>query len=180
MNINPTALLYSKLNINFFFFHRQRGLAALLNSAYIHNTNYHSIGIHFRSVCGNAACTISSLELRQSISLVYDTMADENQDWSLRKLFGMGVQGVCPLATISNIYVDISGNKSINTYQLAPTPSAKIVSLRGGQKDEFAVYDVREQTKKGIFNIAAIHSKPRTSYINYPSILSANRYIIGM
>jgi phosphatidylinositol glycan class T len=52
----------------------QKGLATLLNSAYIHNTNYHSIGIHFRSVCRNTKCTKLSLELRQTVSLVYDTV----------------------------------------------------------------------------------------------------------
>ncbi|KAK0176504.1 hypothetical protein PV328_000635 [Microctonus aethiopoides] len=156
-----------------------KGLATLLNSAYIHNTNYHSIGIHFRSICGNAACTKSSLELRQSISLVYDNMLDDNQNWSLRKLFGMGLQEACPLATMSNIYIDISGNNSINSYQLTPQPSKKVISLRGGQRNEFAVYDSREHTKKGILNIAANVMKPWNNFINYPSILSANRYIIG-
>lgn len=157
----------------------QKGLATLLNSAYIHNTNYHSIGIHFRTVCRNPSCTLSSLELRQTISLVYDAMADENQDWSLRKLFGMGLQGVCPLATLSNIYIDTGTNQTVHTYQLSPPPTATILSLRGGQQDKIAVYDNRVHTSKGIFNIAAVHKKLRTNFINYPSILSANRYIIG-
>lgn len=51
----------------------------LLNSAPIHNTNYHSVGIHFRSICRNAVCTRISLELQQTVSLIYDTMADTNQ-----------------------------------------------------------------------------------------------------
>ncbi|CAD6230492.1 GSCOCG00006784001-RA-CDS [Cotesia congregata] len=157
----------------------KKGLATLLNSAYIHNTNYHSIGIHFRTVCRNPSCTLSSLELRQTISLVYDAMADENQDWSLRKLFGMGLQGVCPLATLSNIYIDTGTNQTVHTYQLSPPPTATILSLRGGQQDKIAVYDNRVHTSKGIFNIAAVHKKLRTNFINYPSILSANRYIIG-
>ncbi|XP_011301935.1 GPI transamidase component PIG-T [Fopius arisanus] len=157
----------------------KKGLATLLNSAYIHNTNYHSIGIHFRSVCANAGCTLSSLELRQSISLVYDTMIEGNQDWSLRKLFGMGLMGVCPLATLSNIYVDTSTNNSIHTYRLTPNPSATILSLRGGQKAEVAVYDNRAFTSRGAFNVAAVHSKQRTGGVEFPSILSANRYIVA-
>ncbi|XP_063988657.1 GPI transamidase component PIG-T [Diachasmimorpha longicaudata] len=156
----------------------KRGLATLLNSAYIHNTNYHSVGIHFRTVCGNPACTVSSLELRQSVSLIYDTMAEGNQDWSLRKLFGMGLMGVCPLATLSNIYVDTSTNNSIHTYRLTPAPTTKIVSLRGGQRTEIATYDNRAFSTRGVFNIAAVHSKPRTGSVDFPSILSANRYII--
>lgn len=54
-------------------------MATLLNSAYIHNTNYHSIGIHFRIICSNMICTKTSLELRQSVSLIYDTMTDASQ-----------------------------------------------------------------------------------------------------
>lgn len=92
----------------------------------------------------------------------------------------MGLKGACPLATLSNIYVDITGNNSNHIYELMPPPSAKVVSLRGGQQNEIAVYDIRAHSSKGIFNIAAAHSAPKTNVINYPSILYANRYIIGM
>ncbi|KAL0127943.1 hypothetical protein PUN28_003301 [Cardiocondyla obscurior] len=158
----------------------KRGLATLLNSAHIHNTNYHSIGIHFRSICRNAACTKTSLELQQTVSLIYDTMTDMNQDWSIRKFFGMGLKGACPLATLSNIYVDISSNKTNQIYELTPLPSEKVLSLRGGQQNEIAIYDIRSHSSKGIFNIAAVHSAPKSNVISYPSILYANRYIIGM
>ncbi|XP_025991634.1 GPI transamidase component PIG-T [Solenopsis invicta] len=157
----------------------KRGLATLLNSAHIHNTNYHSIGIHFRSICRDITCTRTSLELRQTVSLIYDTMADANQDWSIRKFFGMGVKGACPLATLSNIYVDISGNNTNHIYELTPPPSAKVASLRGGQQNEIAIYDIRAHSSRGIFNIAAVHSAPKSNVIYYSSILYANRYIIG-
>lgn len=101
------------------------------------------------------------------------------QDWSIRKFFGMGLKGACPLATLSNIYVDISGNNTNHIYELTPPPSAKIISLRGGQQSEIAVYDIRAHSGKGMFSIAAVHNTPKTNAINYPSILFANRYIIG-
>ncbi|XP_066599675.1 GPI transamidase component PIG-T [Prorops nasuta] len=157
----------------------KKGLTTLLNSAHIHDTNYHSIGIHFRSKCFNAACTKVSLELRQTVSLIYDIMVDVNQDWSILKFFGMGMKGACPLATLSNIYVDISSNNSVHAYDLIPLPNVTITSLRGGQQNQIAVYDVRSYSNKGIFNIGIVHGKQRTSTINYPSILSANRYLIG-
>lgn len=91
----------------------------------------------------------------------------------------MGLKGACPLATLSNIYVDISNNNTNHMYELTPSPSAKILSLRGGQQNEIAVYDIRAHSSKGMFNVAAVHSTPRTNAINYPSILFANRYIIG-
>lgn len=91
----------------------------------------------------------------------------------------MGLKSACPLATLSNIYVDISNNDTNHAYELTPTPSAKIVSLRGGQRNEIAVYDIRAHSSKGIFNIAAVHGTSKSTALNYPSILYANRYIIG-
>lgn len=91
----------------------------------------------------------------------------------------MGLQGSCPLATMSNIYVDTSSNGTVHTYRLTPKPSAMITSLRGGQKNLIAVYDIREHVKQGMLNVATVHNPTKTSAINYPSILSANRYIIG-
>ncbi|XP_076236660.1 phosphatidylinositol glycan anchor biosynthesis class T [Calliopsis andreniformis] len=156
----------------------KKGLATLLNSAYIHNTNYHSIGVHFRVICSNVACTQTSLELRQTVSLVYDTMTDK-QGWSIRKFFGMGIKGTCPLATLSNVYLDISNNNTNQIYELIPAPSAKIVSIRGGQQNKIAVYDIRSHSTKGMFNIGVTYKTGQKASLNYPSILFANRYIIG-
>ncbi|KAF7386469.1 hypothetical protein HZH68_013601 [Vespula germanica] len=156
----------------------KKGLATLLNSAYIHNTNYHSLGIHFRSICGNIACTDTFLELQQTVSLIYDNVVD-TQDWSIRKFFGMGIKGSCPLTTISNIYVDISSNKTHHVYKIIPTPTVKLNSLRGGQQNNIAIYDIKSHSIEGMFNIAVKHSTTKTAVVNYPSILHANRYIIG-
>ncbi|KAL2711512.1 GPI transamidase component PIG-T [Vespula squamosa] len=156
----------------------KKGLATLLNSAYIHNTNYHSLGIHFRSICGNIACTDTFLELQQTVSLIYDNVID-TQDWSIRKFFGMGIKGSCPLTTISNIYVDISSNKTHHVYEIIPTPTVKLKSLRGGQQNNIAIYDIKSHSTEGMFNIAVKHSTTKTAVVNYPSILHANRYIIG-
>ncbi|XP_033221022.1 GPI transamidase component PIG-T [Belonocnema kinseyi] len=157
----------------------KKGLATLLNSAYIHNTNYHSIGIHFRSVCRNSECTKTSLELRQTVSLVYDSLAEDSQDWSIRKLFGTALRDACPLATISNIYVDITTNKTIHTYKLTPEPNAKVSSLRGGQKNMIGVYDIKSYTSKGIFNVASYYNSPNFDTKGFVPILLASRYIIG-
>lgn len=91
----------------------------------------------------------------------------------------MGLQDACPLATLSNVYVDVSSNNTNYVYELMPPPSARIISLRGGQQNEIAVYDIRTHSSRGIFNIAAMYSMPANTNINYPSILYANRYIIG-
>lgn len=92
----------------------------------------------------------------------------------------MGIRGACPLATLSNIYIDISSNNTNQNYELVPSPSVKIVSLRGGQLNEIAVYDIRSHSSKGIFNIQVLYNTTHTAGLNYPSILYANRYIIGL
>ncbi|XP_014211904.1 GPI transamidase component PIG-T [Copidosoma floridanum] len=157
----------------------RKGLATLLNSAFIHNTNYHSIGIHFRSVCRNPECTYLSMELKQTVSLVYDTVEYPQENWSTRKLFGIGLRGACPLATLSNIYVDISSNGSARHFELSPPPNMTTVSLRGGQEDKYAIYNVRTYSADGAFSIAAVHKPTKTSGVNYPTILYAHRYING-
>lgn len=156
----------------------KKGLATLLNSAYIHNTNYHSLGIHFRSICGNAACTSTFLELQQTVSLIYDTVID-TQNWSVRNFFGMGIKGSCPLATLSNIYVDISSNNTNHVYDVIPKPIIKLESLRGGQQNNIVAYDIRSYFNEGMFNIAIKQSSPKTAAVSFPSILHASRYIIG-
>ncbi|KAJ8865834.1 hypothetical protein PR048_033356 [Dryococelus australis] len=161
----------------------KKGLATLLNAGYIHNTNYHSLAVHLRPVCRDAACTQVSIELRQSVSLVYDIviLGGDSQDWSIRKLFGIGLGGSCQLATMSNVYVDISSNKTGAKFQLIPPPSAITTSTRGGYESVFAVYDIKSLKFHSMLNIAAIYdTTPLRVYgVNMPPILFANRYIVG-
>lgn len=91
----------------------------------------------------------------------------------------MGIKGACPLATLSNVYVDISNNNTNQIYELVPSPSAKIISLRGGQLNEIAVYDIRSHSLNKMFNIGIIYKTGQKASLSYPSILFANRYIIG-
>ncbi|XP_015516301.2 GPI transamidase component PIG-T [Neodiprion lecontei] len=157
----------------------KKGLATLLNSAYIHNTNYHSIAVDVRPVCTNAACTQTTIELRQTISLVYDTMTTDSQDWSVRKLFGIGLRSACPLATLSRVYVDVTDNETSETYRLVPEPPETLISLRGGQENRIAVYDIKSLSNAGMFNVAAVHSKAKIYGVEIPPVLFANRYVVG-
>jgi hypothetical protein len=61
----------------------------------------------------DTSCSQISLELRQTVSLVYDMviLGMGNQDFSIKKLFGIGLSGACSLATMSNIYIDITLNE---------------------------------------------------------------------
>lgn len=159
----------------------QKGLATLLNAGYIHNTNYHSLGIHLRPVCANSDCTQTAIELKQTVSLVYDLviLGGVTQDWSIRKLFGMGLAGPCPLAETSVIYIDVTANHSGPMFRLNPLPTKVMYSLRGGHQSELAVYDVHEINFSSLFNIALVHDKPRVYLQNIPPAIYGNRYIVG-
>ena len=150
------------------------GLASLLNAGHIHNTKYHSIGIHLRQICQNPSCDLTSLELRLTLGLVYDYLLLGSRNWSLRKLFGQGIFYPCPLAQSSTIYVDTTSNSS-EIYHLEPTPDEYIKSVRGGYETTFAKYKI---TTKPML-IAAKYTKERNILVNIPPPLHANQYKIG-
>ena len=75
--------------------------------------------------------------------------------------------------------MDITTNNTIHTYKLTPEPNAKVSSLRGGQKNLIAVYDIKSYTSKGIFNIANYYNSPNFDTKGFVPILLASRYIIG-
>ncbi|GJQ86521.1 hypothetical protein Trydic_g10421 [Trypoxylus dichotomus] len=150
------------------------GLATLLNAGAIHNTRYHSLSIHLRPICRNTACSLSSLELKQSVDLVYDYTILGSRNWSLRKLFGQGIMNSCPLAESSTIYVDTTTNTT-NSFQLSPAPDEYITSTRGGFTNQFAKYTVKDKA----LTIAATYSDNQNYMVNIPPPLHANQYKIG-
>nr|CAD7592871.1 unnamed protein product [Timema genevievae] len=130
----------------------------------------------------DSSCSKMSVELRQTVSLVYDIVivGAGSRDWSLRKLFGMGLGGACPLATMSNIYIDITSNKTETPFQLVPQAPAVTTSIRGGYETRLAVYDVKSLKISSMFNVAVVHTQtPQVFNINSPPVLFANRYIVG-
>lgn len=159
----------------------KKGIASLLNAGHIHNTNYHSLGLHLRPVCKDLSCLEVSVELQQTVSLVYDAMilGSHTQDWSVRKLFGLGLGGHCPLSDTSFIYVDVTSNETGTPYRLQPEPTSFVTSLRGGHETKFAVYDIRSMNFSHMLNIAAIYSSPKVYAVNIAPVLYANRYIVG-
>ncbi|RZC42763.1 Gpi16 domain containing protein [Asbolus verrucosus] len=150
------------------------GLASLLNSGYIHNVRYHSIAIHMRPVCRDDACEFTSLELQQSVSLVYDYLIMGTKNWSFRKLFGQGLMGPCPLSENSVIFVDTTSNVSV-PFQLIPSPDDYITSVRGGHVSTFAKYNVKPYA----MSINANYLGKESVLLNSPPSLHANQYITG-
>ncbi|CAG4965327.1 unnamed protein product [Colias eurytheme] len=152
------------------------GFAALLNSRLIHNTNYHSIGIHVRKTCQNEDCTEHNLEIKQTVSLVYDFKIINNVNWSFKSLFGQGLFGACPMSTSSKIYVDITSNVT-EPFKLSPTPNSIVQSSRGGSETIFAIYEIKHDTP--MINIGAKYGIHTKFLVPVPPPLHFNRYVLG-
>ncbi|XP_028035044.1 GPI transamidase component PIG-T isoform X3 [Bombyx mandarina] len=153
-----------------------RGLSALLNSRMIHNTNYHSIGVHTRKVCSSSDCSVVSLEIKQTVALVYDSKIIRTTDWSFTKLFGQGLPGGCPLASSSKVYVDITTNDT-QPFLLSPEPEKVLLSQRGGSETKLALYTIKPENKMTTIGAKYI-SKKDLVLMKLPP-LYFNRYVLG-
>ncbi|PZC73584.1 hypothetical protein B5X24_HaOG209413 [Helicoverpa armigera] len=153
-----------------------RGFSALLNSRMIHNTNYHSIGVHVRKICKSSDCLETQMEFKQTVALVYDYDIINSNDWSFRKLFGQGLPGACPLSSDSKIYVDITLNDT-QTFTLTPSPENVIMSQRGGSETKLAVYNVKPDGQ--MINIGAKYKSKLHLPLSVPPPLHFTRYILG-
>ncbi|KAF4516876.1 hypothetical protein B566_EDAN014357 [Ephemera danica] len=129
----------------------------------------------------DADCEESSIELRQTVSLIYDTLTvgSGTRDWSFRKLFGSGLSGPCPLATGSRIFVDITQNNTSFDFGLTPTPPEILHSMRGGSSSKLALYDLKKMHLVSMLNVAASYIGERVEQVNVPPVLYANRYVVG-
>ncbi|XP_001355730.3 GPI transamidase component PIG-T [Drosophila pseudoobscura] len=161
------------------------GFASLLNSGYVHNTKYHSLGLKVRTLCQDHDEDNCILELTQTANLVYDLrlLEQSGNDFSLRRLFGMGLNGYCELATTSKIYVQ--RNELGARYQLVPLPPAEVQTTRGGYTVLYGVYDMQEQFQdqgERLFNIAWLAPKGeerRNRLKPAPPPIYVHRYLLG-
>ncbi|XP_053610775.1 GPI transamidase component PIG-T [Plodia interpunctella] len=153
-----------------------KGFSALLNSRLIHNTNYHSIGVHVRKVCTNEDCTVTHFEMKQTVALVYDSKIINSIDWSFRKLFGQGLPGACPLSSASTIYVDVTSNDT-QKFKLTPSPDSTVFSQRGGSETILAVYNIKPNDQ--LINIGAKYDITKNLLVTVPPPLYFTRYILG-
>ncbi|XP_072945035.1 GPI transamidase component PIG-T [Epargyreus clarus] len=154
----------------------RHGFASLLNSRMIHNTNYHSIGVHVRQMCKSSTCAETNLEIKQTVALVYDYNIINSMDWSFRKLFGQGLPGACPLSSSSKIYVDVTSNNSL-PFKLYPVPNEILLSKRGGSETNFAVYEIPANGQ--MINIGAKYETKNILPISIPPPLTFTRSVLG-
>ena len=156
---------------------RELGFLSLFNSDYVHSTSYHAIGIHMRrmkSIRGGS----SFLQVKQTANFVFDQIQIGGKDWSLRKLFGTGFQGPCPLAESSKLYVDIT--EAQKSFDFTPDFHDRIVSTRGASDTELGVFDLTPE--RTITHFAAVRkpeSKETVPIIPAPP-LTAMRFLLSV
>ncbi|XP_065573910.1 GPI transamidase component PIG-T-like [Artemia franciscana] len=171
------------LLVNFFPCGKRKGLASLLNSSKIFNSNYHSMAVDWRPICSTIECIGVAWELTLSLTMVtepsvmnYESLG--RQDWSLVSTFGGSLDSHCPLAQVSKIYVDVTQNQTGKGFQLLPITQI-LTSIRNGIKSYFAVYDVRAFTYNESLNVRAIYEKPILYANTLPPPLHTTRFLAG-
>lgn len=154
----------------------REGFLSLLNAQQIYSTNYHSLGIHVRQLCLDALCSGSILESKQTVNLVHDLRLFGGSDWSIRKLFGQGLNGACLMSSSSKIFLDITGKD----FEITPKPRSTFTSKRGGSESTFAEFDVKKMTQvTKMMNIAVVNKQQKTIPIIPPPPLYAKRFLQG-
>lgn len=154
----------------------QDGFMSLLNAQHIYSTNYHSLGIHVRNICIDPSCSNAVLESKQTVNLIHDLRLFGGSEWSIRKLFGQGLNGVCAMSSSSKIYLDITDKD----FEITPKAENTILSKRGGSESLFAEFNVRKMTESSkMINIAIVNKKHKTIPITSPPPLYAKRFLQG-
>lgn len=152
------------------------GFMSLLNAQQIYSTNYHSLGVHVRQLCLDRACSDIVLESKQTVNLVHDLKLFGGSEWSIRKLFGQGLNGACSLSTSSKIYLDITDKD----FEVTPKPRNIVTSKRGGSETHYAEFDVKKLTATSkMMNVAIVNKKNKQIPIISPPPLYAKRFIQG-
>lgn len=154
----------------------KEGFMSLLNAQQIYSTNYHSLGIHVRQLCLDDACSGLILESKQTVNLVHDMRLFGGSDWSIRKLFGQGLNGACLMSSSSKIFVDITDKN----FDISPKPRNTIKSKRGGSESLYAEYDVKKLTQVNkMMNIAIVNKQQKQISIISPPPLYVKRFLQG-
>ncbi|CAI9714892.1 GPI transamidase component PIG-T-like [Octopus vulgaris] len=159
------------------------GLASLFNAMKLYDTAYHSLSVHLRSVCRDESCVNPSVELTQSLSVIFDPTMKNNgyKNWSLRKLFGRSLRNQCPLASHSNIYIDADCVQD-SDYQchLSPEPDEMTSFTLKEENFSYGVYSVGKHTRNGNFFNIGLNYVQQPKYTSIvPPPLYVHQYITG-
>ncbi|KAL4247935.1 GPI transamidase component PIG-T [Abortiporus biennis] len=116
------------------------GIATLLNPHKLFDADWHGLGVHVRYLHD------VGIEVRLSFQTVADPIRYSfvgKRDWSLRSLFDRAIERSCPVATTSEVRLQLPAE---STAQISPDPS----SLDNG----YATFDISKVAKP--LNIAMV------------------------
>uniref|UniRef100_A0A2M3Z2V1 Putative gpi transamidase complex n=1 Tax=Anopheles braziliensis TaxID=58242 RepID=A0A2M3Z2V1_9DIPT len=161
----------------------REGMVSLLVPDSVYASNYHSLGVHIRKLCSDSACREFQLEVKQTVSVVQDLRLFDGPNWSIRKLFGQGMEGSCALATTSNVYLDVTES----SFDVSQKPHAEVISVRGGARTSLHQYDVKQfeasvaKGRRAMFNLAIMDKRdPGVIIVAGPPPIYAKRFILGV
>ncbi|CAF1058341.1 unnamed protein product [Rotaria sp. Silwood1] len=142
-----------------------KGLAGLLDNApKLHHSNYHSLRMDLRQICANVECTSTQLELSMALAIVVDGTTSKlgHNEWTFRSIFGSNVAQICPLSSLTNIYVDLQLSQT-HSFNLSPEPD---YSFEQG-KIPIIVYDLHNEKRKSTtFSLNCNYNKQQTIKID--------------
>ncbi|XP_023323309.1 GPI transamidase component PIG-T-like [Eurytemora carolleeae] len=157
----------------------RRGLATLINSGHMQKySSYQSIGLSIRPVCIDPACSTPSIELKQTMSVVFDPVImnrkADNVNWSLKQMFGIGLTPSCPLSHTSTAFIDVTDAG----YNLEPPPQ-KVLDFGGGKPRKIGVYDLKTFSEEGIRDIRAVYPKAHIYGVVRSLPVQVSRHVVG-
>ncbi|XP_051887165.1 GPI transamidase component PIG-T [Pristis pectinata] len=162
------------------------GLGVLLKAERLFHTSYHSQAVHVRPVCRDQLCTSISWELTLSLSVVFDLHAagSGKREWSLFKMFSRTLTEVCPLASQSTIYVDVTDKEKANdTYELMPPAPMWLNTTVHGQWRSYAMYNLLNPQLYSVsshsLNIVLKWKPSKQFAVPEVPVFHAERYVSG-
>ncbi|CAL8323882.1 unnamed protein product [Merluccius merluccius] len=158
------------------------GLSVLLKSEKLFHSTFHSQAVHVRPVCQDPHCKTTSLELRQTLNVVFDlhTSGQGKREWSLFKMFSRTLTEACPLASSSKVYIDVTDNPQGEQFDLSP--ATPLLSQAGvlGDRRTYSVYDLTQQATFGptrSLNTLLRWKSPEGDMLG--PLLHSERYVAG-
>ncbi|KAH0619097.1 hypothetical protein JD844_018763 [Phrynosoma platyrhinos] len=161
------------------------GLAVLLKAERLFHSSYHSQAVHIRPICRDASCLTVSWELRQTLTVVFDSFASGHgkKDWSLFKIFSRTLTEACPLASQSKVYVDISSRgQEKELLEVSPAPLSVHEASVQGERRTYAVYDLLNPllfNSSRSLNVQLKWKRPQDGLDLPAPVLHAQRYVSG-
>uniref|UniRef100_A0A8C4R5M9 Phosphatidylinositol glycan anchor biosynthesis, class T n=1 Tax=Eptatretus burgeri TaxID=7764 RepID=A0A8C4R5M9_EPTBU len=122
------------------------GLATLLAGGKLFNSMYYSLGLHFRPVPMRPDDAGWSWQLTQTLTVVFDGFVRSKltgtNGWTLSSLFGRPLDGPCPIASRSRLYVDITDIEQAPGFSLNPAGTTVTEASGMDRKYSYVLYNL--------------------------------------